>query len=203
MAAALNAHNIRIYGGKFLDGETDPERQKQDALVRSMQECGDYAISHGVRLNLENHFGTMTTTARETARIISLIEHPAVGILYDQANIAFFPAENHEEAIDLQKDKIFYVHCKDLVYRGGEPQKPRFSHVSHVDEDERTVRSRIPGEGVLDWPGILRKLNGIGYDGWVSLEYERRWQKTDLPDAAVGMPKATAYIREILRQIYG
>ncbi len=201
MASALGARNVRVYGGRLVDGETDPDGRKLEALVRSMRECGDHAEKLGVRLNLENHFGTMTTTARETARVIRLVGHPAVGILYDQANIAFFPAEGYEEAIDLQKDKIHYVHCKDLVYRGGAPQKPRFSNVASVDEKERTVHSRIPGEGILDWPGILRKLKRIGYDGWISLEYERRWQKTDLPDAAVGMPRGAAHIREILRRI--
>ena len=124
-----------------------------------------------------------------------------MGILYDQANIAFFPAEEYPEAIALQKGKIFFVHCKDLVYRGGTPQKPTFKNVSHIDESERTVSSRIPGDGILDWPGILKGLKAAGYDGWISLEYERRWQKVDLPDASIGMPRGAAHIRGILRAL--
>lgn len=202
MAAALGANNVRIYGGKFVDGESDILGNKLAALVKSMQDCGEYAAKNRVKLNMENHFGTMTTTATETAKIAALINHPAVGILYDQANIAFFPAEGYEEAIELQKEWISYVHCKDLVYRGGVPKKPTFSDVSHVDEKERTVHSRIPGDGILDWLGILQALHGIGYNGWISLEYERRWQKTDLPDAAIGMQKAFDYIRGLLDKIY-
>ena len=201
IAAVLGAPSVRVYGGKFVDGEHDEDGAKLQALVRSMRDCGDHAAARGVVLSLENHFGTMTTTAAETARIIALIDHPAVGILYDQANIAFFPAEEYAEAIRLQKGKIFFVHCKDLVYRGGKPQKPTFSNVSHITEEERTVHSRIPGEGILDWPGILQTLKASGYDGWVSLEYERRWQKIDLPDASVGMPRGAALIRSILRKL--
>ena len=37
--------------------------------------------------------------------------------------------------------------------------------------------------------------------GWVSLEYERRWQKIDLPDASIGMPKGANYIRSIINQL--
>mgnify|MGYP000939257070 CR=1 FL=1 len=203
MADMLGAPSVRVYGGRFVDGETDEDGGKRSALIRSMRFCGDHAARRGVVLSLENHFGTMTTTAKETAGIVNRIDHPAVGILYDQANLAFFPAEEYPEAIELQKEKIFYVHCKDLVYRGGAPQKPAFSNVSHIDEDERTVHSRIPGEGILDWPGILRGLKGIGYDGWLSLEYERRWQKIDLPDAAIGMPRGARHIREILKQLEG
>lgn len=201
MAALLDCHHIRIYGGKFVDGETDPGGEKLQALVKSMRECGDYAAERDVKLCLETHFGTMTTTAARTAEILREINHPNVGALYDQANLAFFPAEEYEEAIELLKDKIFYVHCKDLVYRGGKPQKAKFSTVAFVPESERTVHSRIPGEGILDWPAILRKLKEIGYDGWISLEYERRWQQIDLPPAAEGMVRAAEYIRNIIKNL--
>ena len=201
IARALNAGFIRIYGGKLVEGEDDNDGKKLAQLVKSMRECGNYAGQFNIRLCLENHFGTMTTSATETARIIKAIDHPFVGILYDQANIAFFPAEEYSEAIELQKDKIFYVHCKDLVYRGGKPEKAKFTMVSHVNPDDRTVRSRIPGEGILDWPGILKKLTSIGYSGWVSLEYERRWIQTDLPEASVGMPVGFKYIRDILKEL--
>lgn len=201
MAKLLNTHRIRIYGGKFVDGEKDEDGKKLEALVKSMRELGDYAEKNDVKLCMENHFGTMTTSAKETMRIANAINHPAVGILYDQANIAFFPAEEYEEAIEIQKDKIFFVHCKDLVYRGGKPQKPRFNMVSHINEEDRTVHSRIPGDGILNWPGILKRLKEIGYDGWISLEYERRWQKIDLPDASIGMPKGANYVREILKKL--
>jgi sugar phosphate isomerase/epimerase len=201
MAVKLGAGFIRIYGGKLVEGEDDREGKKLAQLVKSMTWCGDYAKQGGIKLCLENHFGTMTTGAAETIRIIRAIDHPNVGILYDQANIAFFPAEEYEAAIELQRGKIFYVHCKDLVYRNGVPEKPKFNMVSHVDPEDRTVRSRIPGEGILDWKGILKKLNASGYDGWISLEYERRWIQTDLPEASIGMPAAARYIRSIIGEL--
>lgn len=202
LAVLLDSHNIRVYGGRLLDGETDIGERKLQALITSMRTCGSYAATMGVQLNLENHFGTMTTTAAETAKVVQLIDSPGVGILYDQANIAFFPAEDYETAIELQKRWISYVHCKDLVYREGPHQRPKFAQVSHVDEKERTVYSRIPGEGILDWPAILRKLRDVGYDGWISLEYERRWQKLDLPDATLGMRKAAAFVQRIMGEMY-
>ncbi len=198
MAHFLDTKRIRIYGGKFVDGEDDSDGKKMAQLIKSMRECGDYCSQYDIKLCLENHFGTMTTSAERTAEIIKAIDHPNVGILYDQANIAFFPAEEYEEAIRLQKDKIYFVHCKDLVYRGGKPQKPKFTMVSHINENERTVNSRIPGQGILNWPAILKGLKANGYDGWISLEYERRWQKLDLPDASIGMAQAADYIKNII-----
>ena len=201
IAKKLNAGFIRIYGGKLVDGEDDADGKKLSQLVKSMRECGDYAGQFNIRLCIENHFGTMTTNAAETARVVKAVDHSHVGVLYDQANIAFFPAEEYNEAIELQKDKIFYVHCKDLVYKDGKPQKPKFTMVTNVNPEDRTVRSKIPGEGILDWPAILKKLVSIGYDGWISLEYERRWIQTDLPEASKGMPVAFEYIKNILKTL--
>ena len=195
MTRILGGGSIRIYGGAFQDEETDPDGAKLAQLVKSLRECGDYAAQYGIRLSIENHFGTMTTTAHRTMEVIKAIGHPNVGILYDQANLAFFPAEEYEEALALQKDHIFYVHVKDLVYRGGKPQKFRSDSVSHISEEIRTVYSRFPGDGVLDWPAILRGLRDIGYDGWLSLEYERRWGKQDLPVATEGLPVCVERLR--------
>lgn len=200
LAEALDAPSIRIYGGKFVTGEADPGGLKIAQLVKSMRECGEFSKAHNVKLCMENHFGTMTTTAAKSAEIARLIDHPNVGILYDQANIAFFPAEEFEEAIRLQAGKIFHVHVKDLVYREVAGQLV-CSEVSHIKESERTVSSRIPGEGILDWPSILGSLKKSGYDGWLSLEYERRWQTIDLPHASEGMPRAFRYIRKILDRL--
>lgn len=197
MALLLGAPSIRVYGGKLVTGEADPDGAKLGWLVASMRECGEYARGRGIKLCLENHFGTMTTTAARTAEVLRAIDHPNVGALYDQANIAFFPAEEYTEALGLLSGKIFHVHIKDLVYREGAGALT-CTEVFKIAESERTVRSRIPGEGILDWPAILKGLKGLGYDGWLSLEYERRWQTVDLPDASIGMAKAHSYIRSCL-----
>ncbi len=197
MARRLAAPCIRVYGGKLVTGEDDADGAKLDRLVKSLRECGDYAADRDVKLCLENHFGTMTTSATRTAEILRAIDHPAVGVLYDQANIAFFPAEDYKEALALLAGRIFHVHVKDLVYRTGAGPLV-CSEVARVDESVRTVHSRIPGEGILDWPAILKDLAASGYDGWLSLEYERRWQTIDLPEAAIGMARAHKYIRSCL-----
>ena len=55
--------------------------------------------------------------------------------------------------------------------------------------------------GDLPLEELCRSMREIGYDGWISLEYERRWQRVDLPDASEGMPKGANYIRGILNAL--
>ena len=88
------------------------------------------------------------------------------------------------------------MHVKDLVFKQGVAFSS--SEVSHPEESKRNVYTRIVGEGVLPWPQILKLVREHGYDGWLSMEYERRWHPDDIPDASIGMKKSADYIKSIL-----
>lgn len=200
IATLLECPNIRIYGGALLAGDTVKIGEKRRILVETLGKLGDAAQKDGIRLVVENHFNTMTTTAANTQAIIGEIDHPAVKILYDQANLAFIKGENFQEAIRIQGQNIAYVHVKDLVFKNAAAEF-KASDVTHVSEEERVVRSRIPGEGILAWPEIIERLSRSGYQGYLSLEYERRWHPDDLPVAADGMKKGREYLRSILNTL--
>lgn len=195
-AEFLGAEYIRIYGGNYAAGDTDPDGKKWAALVESMRLLGDEAGRHHVKLVIENHFNTMTVSAKQSIDLSREIQHPAVGILYDQANLAFTGQEDYQTAIPLQQEKVYYMHVKDLKFKENS-QGFVSSDVSHPKEEERNVITRIVGEGELDWPGILNAVKERGYDGWLSLEYERRWHPDDIPDASIGMKKSAEYLRTI------
>ena len=195
----LGAKYIRIYGGNIAPGEeNDHWNEKHVRLVESMRCLGDKAKEKGVTLVIENHFNTMTLTAHQSADTIREIDHENVKILYDQANLTFTCNEEYEEAIDIQKGLIGYIHVKDLIFKSRNKAFISSNDVSHPDEDSRNVVTRIVGEGVLDWPAILDKVKQTGYDGWLSLEYERRWHPDDIPDASIGMKKSADYLKSIL-----
>ena len=196
LAGELDAGFVRIYGGTFLEGDQDFDR-KREILVASMQELAAEALPLGVSLVLENHFNTMTTGPQITYDIVKEIDRTNVGILYDQANIGFLSGEDYRDCIRIQKDKIYYVHVKDFRFkRPG--MKFQAASVSHVKEEERAVQTRIIGEGIVPWDEILPELAAVGYGGYLSMEYERRWHPDDIPFAGEGMAKGAAYLRRIL-----
>ena len=199
IADLLSSKYIRIYGGKFLTGD-DHFGEKREKLIDSMRFLAEYAGKSGISLIIENHFNTMTTGPLITIDIVNEINKKNVGILYDQANISFLSGEEYEECIRIQKSKISYVHVKDFIFKDVS-KKFYAGSVSHVNESERAVSSRIVGDGVLPWPDILNELYKIGYDGFLSLEYERRWHPNDLPPAEIGMKKSFDYISNILKRL--
>lgn len=199
LARLLDAHYVRIYGGTFLEGDSDFDK-KRAILVESMRNLADEAIKYDVNLVLENHFNTMTTGPQITYDIVTEINRKNVGILYDQANIGFLSGEDYEKCIEIQKDKIYYAHVKDFKFKE-EGMKFKAGSVTHVNEEERAVITRIVGEGIIPWREILKKLHEIGYDGYLSLEYERRWHPMDIPEASIGMVESANYLKDILKEL--
>lgn len=198
-AAELDCHRIRVYAGSYKPGDSH-SRDKWQRLVESLQELGEHAGQSGVILCAENHFNTMTVSALETRELMEAVDHPAVGILYDQANLVFTYKEPYEQAISLQQAWIRHVHVKDLVFT--DPGRPFMAdEVARVKAEDRAIRSRMVGDGVLDWPAILRRLRDTGYDDYLSLEYEYRWHPQDLPEPAQGFKTSADRVRRILEDL--
>ncbi len=199
-AKYLGAEYIRIYAGNYVASDTDPDGKKLERLIASMKELGDDAAKEGITLVMENHFNTMTVSAAQSIQAAEAINHPNVGILYDQANLAFTLQEDYQTAIQLQTKKVNYVHVKDLKFKEGNIAFVS-DEVSHPKEEDRNVITRIVGQGSLDWPAILKLLWEHGYRGWLSLEYERRWHPDDIPDASIGMKESAQYLRKCFAEI--
>ena len=198
-ASVVGADRIRIYAGSWTDTPT-ASAPNWRALVDSLREIGDYAASHGVVACVENHFNTMAESAEWTARLCREVDSPGVGAIYDQANLTFSHCEDPKAAIAAQAEWIRHVHVKDLVFTDPERQFVA-SSTFNVAEGERAVRSRVVGDGILDWPSILADLDRIGYEGALSLEYEYRWHPQDLPDPAIGLRQSVERLGPVLDRL--
>jgi sugar phosphate isomerase/epimerase len=199
VAQVLGADRLRVYAGSW-----QPEQQDRaahwDQLVAALRTLAPEAADAGIRLCVENHFGTMTQTAADTARLVSEVGSPAVRVLYDQTNLTFTHDETWEEAFAVQGELIGHVHVKDLVFK--DPEAPfRASDTARVKAEERAVRSRVVGTGVVPWADILEELVRRGYDDVLSLEYEYRWHPQDLPDPAIGFKDSALALRKMLATV--
>jgi sugar phosphate isomerase/epimerase len=194
-AGTLGCARLRIYGGTLLgDEDEDDVPRLWDRLVASLRHLGSVAADQGLVLCVENHFGTMTVSAAETVALVEEVDSEGVGILYDQANLAFTHREPFEEAVPVQARWIRHVHVKDLEFIHPD-RELRTARVASIDKSERIHASRMIGDGILDWRAIVEALVAIGYDGTYSLEYEYRWNPEDLPEPAVGFPESARRLR--------
>jgi sugar phosphate isomerase/epimerase len=201
VAGELECPCIRVYGGSYMpDRDAAVRERKEQQLIESLQLLGPQAAQVGVTLVVETHFNTLTCTAAETADLVRRVNHPHVRVLYDQPNLGFVGAEDYQEALPLLKGLIKMVHVKDFAFKDPTNRAFKASYVTNVKVSERIIRSKIPGEGIVPWPEILPTLHAQGFDGYLSLEYERRWHPEDLPLADEGMKQGLEYIRNILAE---
>jgi L-ribulose-5-phosphate 3-epimerase len=178
VAAELGAVVVRIFGGFDVPAEDHAPALRR--MGETLRQLGDRAQGLGVSLCIENHMDTMATSAGATMDILRAIDHPAYGVLYDQANLDFMRAEAFPAGFDLQKDAIKHVHVKDFRW------------------DQNGVRkAALVGEGIVPWSAILAALATIPYSGYFTLEYERRWHPDQLPDAAIGCARTRDYLRSL------
>lgn len=198
-AYEVGATRVRIYAGRWHPGDAD-HAAHWERLRTALGVLARDAERANVVLCVENHFGTMTQTAADTARLVTEVDSPAVRVLYDQANLTFTHDEDWQEAFAVQGDLVGHVHVKDLVFK--DPHAPfRASDTARVKAEERAVSSRVVGTGVVPWPDIIKELVRRGYDDVLALEYEYRWHPHDLPDPAVGFADSARAVRSILTTI--
>lgn len=196
IAHTVGASRIRVYAGGWQPGQDDHAGHWAQ-LVRSLRDLAEPAGAAGVLLCAENHFGTMTQSARETAALVREVDDAAVRVLYDQANLTFAHDEDVDDAFAVQGDLIGHVHVKDLVFTDADAPFVS-SETARIHADERAVRSRVVGEGVVPWARALQHLQAVGYDDVLSLEYEYRWHPQDLVEPEEGFRRGAAHLRALL-----
>lgn len=172
LAAELGGGMIRLFGGAP-DGEAPAETAGR--VVERAASLAERGRSVEVTVAVETH----DTFASGSALAGVLTDAPEdVGVIWDTLN-AFLTDEPPERTSAAIGDRLVHVHVKD----GGGPPDPE--------------ENRLLGDGHVPIGAIVRLLARRGYDRWLSVEWEKRWQPA-IPDADVALPRYADGLREIL-----
>ena len=131
------------FTGKF---PSETELDHAAAVHRAIAPVGQEA---GIKFAIEalNRFEShLLNTMEQAASYVKRVDHPNFGTMYDtfHANIE-------------EKDA---VGCIDTVFSTG-----KLNHI-HISENDRGT----PGTGHAPCREAIKKLVGIGYDGWLTIE---------------------------------
>jgi L-ribulose-5-phosphate 3-epimerase len=185
-AAILGASSVRVLAGA--DVPAADWGASLAVLVDTLSPLADFAQSYGVSLNIENHDGTLADDAARSLRVWQALDHPAVGIIYDPANLVRDGKEGFPENLTLQAKGIRAVHVKDYIFAPGYPARRRAMAI---------------GDGVIPWAEMLAGLQDIGFDGDLSVEYETRWVPEQLPPPERGLKRSCDHLRGLLTSLRG
>ncbi|MDE2635655.1 MAG: TIM barrel protein [Chloroflexota bacterium] len=144
----------------------------------------------GLRSVLHHHTGTWIETPAETERIMDMTDEDIVGLVFDTGHWAFGGGDPLS-GIRQFADRIWYVHFKDR-----DPAVHEQSRIQEWDGPQSVGQGIFPelGRGDVDFPGVLKELDKIGYDSWIVVEQDV------LPGLGAPLESATRN-REYLRSI--
>lgn len=143
--------------------------ERTDRSAANLRAFGDAAVDAGVALVLETH--DAFSTGATVAALLAEADHPAVFSLWDLHH----------------------------PYRQGEAPAETLAHLlptlRHVHiKDSRDGVYTLPDEGDVPLAAMLADLRAHGYDGVVSVEWEKRWHP-ELPDPEVALPAYAAFLK--------
>jgi len=153
VAAGLGAPSIRVFGDRIQPGNS---RQETAAWIAdSLARLAEKLKPSGVEVWLETH-GDFATAANVN-EVLARLDGAQVGIIWDPANA--FEQSGEEPRISPQMaSRIRHVHLKDMKR-----------------DAEGSTHYVAMGEGEFPFQTMFASLAGIGFDGFVSFEWEQLW----------------------------
>ncbi len=154
--------------------------EPQDPIYRGMldvvRDICDHCANNGQRFTLE----TGQEPAKVLLRFIADVNRPNLKINFDPANMILYGTGDPIEALDVLREHVISVHCKD----GDWPP---------VDQPAALGRERPLGDGSVGIPRFIAKLKEIGYRGILSVERE----EPDPAKRAADIRRAIALLRSL------
>ena len=158
-----NARLIDELGGGTLvvgtDGPPQPLADPLDALDPIAAALGDLARRiEGLRVTiaLEFNWSPVVKSLQSAVRVVERVDHPQVGVLFDPAHYYVTPTKFEDLTAEAVR-RIVHVHLNDMRDRPGD--------LSNCNSDRV-----LPGQGVLDLPALIGRLEEHGYRGQFSIE---------------------------------
>jgi D-psicose/D-tagatose/L-ribulose 3-epimerase len=149
LCADLGPDGVMIFGSPQQRSTTSGLTREQATrnYVEGLEQVAPQALDRGVTILVEalpKAQSDVVSTLGEAAGIVAEIASPAVQTMFDTHN-AVDETEAHPTLVEKYFDVIKHV------------------HVNEMD-------GRYPGTGDYDFGTLLKKLQSLNYQGWVSLE---------------------------------
>lgn len=136
--------------GSYIEGKTDSEEAYQ-YLLKNIKELALEAEKFGVNIGVEGVHCFVINTPQKMARLISDLDMDNIRVIFDPVNYINFENYKNQDKIindvfDLFADKIVVLHAKDF------------------DVEDGNLVSKIPGEGILNYNLIFKRLKEHNLD---------------------------------------
>tara|TARA_B100000989_G_scaffold102543_1_gene74991 strand:- start:194 stop:1090 length:897 start_codon:yes stop_codon:yes gene_type:complete len=170
--------SVIVYGETFNTVQNRQERPLSSrpkladfdvaAYGRRLTALAEHCAYEGVPLTFHHHMGTAVETEAELDAVMKATGE-AVGLLLDTGHLVFGGGDN-AAVIAKHGSRINHFHTKDI----------RADVLAGIDRDAESFLDcvlkgvfTVPGDGMIDYDDIMKRLFDAGYEGWVIIEAEQ------------------------------
>lgn len=169
---------VRVFGGPWPEGRTPQE--VFDGVADLLSRVAPEAERLGVAIALETH--DSFSSAATVAEVLRREPSAAFGAIWDTHH-PYRTGESPDQVLDLLGERVLHVHVKDA--RRNEAARTGWDLV-------------LLGEGEVPVKESLEALKRRGYDGWVAVEWEKKWHP-EIPEPEVALPQHAELLRQWLQ----
>ncbi len=171
IASELRVEKVITASGYLNEVPQEDRRGMRDRFLLAMEELGKYARRKGIFIALEPEPEKFLRTPRQAVEFIEELDIPVFKTVCDLSHAIALNMKPEDFVAEMEA-YLGHVHLDDAVY-GQHPH-----------------RHLIPGDGEIDYDGFFKFLDGMNYDGWVSMELN---QHTERPKEAAA--KAIEFLK--------
>jgi sugar phosphate isomerase/epimerase len=175
-AAAIGAPMVRFFGNELRPG--DLRQACQTRIAERLKHLAERGMNAGVQVLVEN--GGSFAKSKEWWWIFNLVDHPMAGVCWNVANAAA-AGESSAVSVTTLNSRIRLAKVKDTF----------------VGEGTGFVQL---GDGTVGIEMFIKRLLGIGYDGYITAEWDRVWLPTLAP-ASEYLPEAHKRLKGWLDEV--
>ena len=177
LAQRMGAPYVRVFGGGL--GGTSWE-QAIPRTVEVLRQMADIARPRGVTLAVETHDDWLVST--HLAEVMRRVERDNVGVLWDVHHPLQIAGEPLEVTARNLVPHTVYTHVKDSIRQA-----------------DGKYNYCLPGEGQVPLDRIVALLAEGGYDGYLTVEWEKVWHP-EIAEPEVALPAYAKALKSAIRK---
>jgi len=179
LAQEVQVPRLRVFGGQESgrNGSTPSGDEENAWVAASLRSAAPEAEQASVTIMLETH--DAFSSARRVATVLQAVHSPSVAALWDSHH-PYRVGETVEEVIKVLGPYIALVHVKDARRVPG----------------ESAWQLVLMGEGEVPVREQLKVLEQYGYNGYVSVEWEKKWHP-EIAEPEVALPQHIAWLKSV------
>jgi inosose dehydratase len=156
---------LQRHGAPFMNIQTarrpegGPSLQDLETATQNVRALCELAHSHQIVPCLHPHYGTIVERAEDIAHLVDRLGPSTLSLALDTGH-AVLGGMEPVAVFTKYASRVAYVHMKDIALQR-DPEQPWASVFREL------------GRGIVDFPGVVKALTDVGFEGVLCVELDR------------------------------